>query len=157
MNAELTDYVESLESRFEKMCACIDGMSTAQLNAAPIDGGNSAWVIVTHTIGNARAWILGIVPGVERRRDRDSEFAAKAGDAGDLAREAQVAVAEIRSALAALDPARLDARMTPAQELWGAGATRELTVRGAILHVIEHASLHLGHLELTADLARASR
>lgn len=51
-------------------------------------------------------------------------------------------------------PEQLDRRFVPPQELWGGGnPAHEITPRYARLHVIEHASLHLGHLELTRDLA----
>ncbi|MDP9238575.1 MAG: DUF664 domain-containing protein [Chloroflexota bacterium] len=46
----------------------------------------------------------------------------------------------------------LKRRLTPSAELWGEGAPHEITLRDALLHVIEHASLHLGHLELTRQL-----
>ena len=52
-----------------------------------------------------------------------------------------------------LPGARLAERFTPSQELWGEGAVREISARYAFVHVIDHASLHRGHIQLTRDLA----
>jgi hypothetical protein len=43
----------------------------------------------------------------------------------------------------------------PSQELWGEGPPREISVRDAIVQVIEHLSLHLGHMQVTRDMALA--
>ena len=59
------------------------------------------------------------------------------------------------AALATLDPARLEVRLIPAQELWGEGPPREISVRDPIIQVIEHASLHLGHLDMLLDVMAA--
>jgi hypothetical protein len=59
-------------------------------------------------------------------------------------------------ALEKLTPADLDRHFVPPKELWGEGEPRETSVRGALLQVVEHASLHLGHLHVTSDQALAS-
>jgi hypothetical protein len=156
MNAELAGYSAALARRLDRFASLVESMNEAQLNARPTPDGNSPWVIATHVAGNARAWTVGIIAGEHTRRDRPAEFASTGSDGGELAarvRETrEVAVAKLES----LDPARLDVVWTPPQELWGEGPAREISVRGAILHVIEHASLHLGHLELTRDLTEAA-
>ena len=112
-------------------------------------------MLATHAVGNARAWTLGIACGDGRRRDRPSEFASHGDDGAALAAEIERASAEITLALEALDPARLDVRLVPAQDLFGEGPTHELSVRDAIIQVIEHASLHLGHLDMLLDVMAA--
>ena len=60
----------------------------AQLNWRPaIEGANSAYVIAAHTIGNARAFVLGIACGRDMGRDRPAEFRAS-GSYAYLADEA---------------------------------------------------------------------
>ena len=56
-------------------------------------------------------------------------------------------------ALAALSPSDLDRRLVPLPMYWGEGEPYEISIREALLHVVEHASLHLGQLQLTRDLA----
>ena len=90
--------------------------------------------------------------GDDRRRDRPAEFASRGDDGSALAAEIESASAEISRALQALDPARLDVRLVPPQDLFGEGPTHEISVRDAIIQVIEHASHHLGHLDMLVDL-----
>jgi hypothetical protein len=99
--------------------------------------------------------VLGIACDDGRRRDRPAEFAARGDDGAALAAEIERASAEIAAALEALDPARLDVVLTPPQDLFGEGPTHELSVRDAIIQVIEHASLHLGHLDMLIDVMAA--
>jgi hypothetical protein len=60
------------------------------------------------------------------------------------------------AALDGLTPADLERRLVPAKELWGENQPHEISVRYALLQVIEHASLHMGHLHVTRDLALAA-
>ncbi len=139
------------------MCERLDGLTPEQLNwRPPVAGGNSAWVLVTHTLGNARAWVLGIAGGRPLRRDRPAEFSSWGSDPALLRSEVDTFLREMSSTFEPLTAADLDRRLTPARELWGEGQPREISVRYALLQVIEHASLHLGHIQITADLATAN-
>ncbi len=156
MNNELAAYAESLRDRLELAIAAVRGLDAAQLNwRPPIDGANSVRVLATHTAGNARAWILGIACGRDIGRDRPAEFASSGADASQLIASIDRTIVDIGAALRDLDPARLDVRLVPAQELWGEGPPHEISVRDAIVQVIEHASLHLGHMHVTRDWALA--
>ncbi len=154
VNAEIAAYDSYIRARLETAIACVDGLNDAQLNWRPsIEGANSADVLAAHTLGAARAWVLGIVCGQPGGRDRPAEFAAGREGAIQLRRDLEALTREIASAFAALDPARLEQRFVPAQELWGENQTREISVREAMLRAIGHASIHVGHLEMTRDLA----
>jgi hypothetical protein len=132
-------------------------VSAAQLNVRPAAAGNanSAWVLAVHALGNARAWVLGIACGKEMGRDRPAEFASSGDDVAELRAAVAAFSREMHAALPALSRADLDCRLVPPAELWGEGEPKEITVREALLHVVEHASLHLGHIEITRDLATA--
>lgn len=135
----------------------LDTIGPGGLNWRPLEGGaNSAWVLAEHALGNARAWVLGIACGGDVGRDRQAEFASSGHDAKRMRSECDALVREMREALSALSASNLDRRLVPRQELFGEGTPREISVRDALLHVVEHASLHLGHLELTRDLALAA-
>jgi len=154
MTGEISSYTSQLKSLLERVGGIVEGLDEAQLNRRPpIDGANSVYVIATHTLGNARAWGLGVACGQRMERDRAAEFRASGRDASALVAEAQRLSSEIEAALAALPPADLEQRLVPAASLWGEGDPREISRREAILHVIEHASLHLGHLQMTRDWA----
>ena len=154
MHSELAACQASIDKRLQQICDCLDGLTAAQLNfRPPVDGANSAWVLATHTLGNARAWVLGIACGQPAGRDRPAEFAAAGNDAASLRADVQRFSREMAEALARLSAADLDRRLVPSKELWGENEPHEISVRDAFLQVIEHASLHLGHLHVTRDLA----
>jgi len=153
VNAEIETYNRWIRSLLERVLACLEGLSEAQMNwRPPIEGANSAYVIAAHTVGNARAGVLGIACGQEMGRDRPAEFRA-AGGYAQLAEETQKLSREIEAALAGLGASSLERRVVPSQELWGEGEVREISVRQALLGVVEHASIHLGELHVTRDLA----
>ena len=153
MNEELAAYNAYLRSRLELVVGALKAMTAAQLNWQPHDGANSTYALAAHTLGNARSFILGIVGGRDIGRDRPAEFASSGDDALRLRAEAAALITEIEGVLASLDPASLDDRLMPPQLLWGEGPAREVTRREAIIKTIGHASLHVGHIELTRDLA----
>ena len=152
MNDEIAAYAASLRSRFALLSDCIRDFPEGKLNERPVPGGNSAWALVEHAIGNARAWVLGIALGEESGRDRPGEFASHGDDRRMLLAHIDAVARDIDEALARLAPERLAVRLTPARELWGEGVPREISVRDAILQVIEHATLHAGHLHAVRDL-----
>jgi uncharacterized damage-inducible protein DinB len=154
MDAEIRTYSRELQSLLARVCGCLDGLNEAQLNGQPpVAGANSLYVIVTHVLGNVRAWVLGIACGQPVTRDRAAEFRASGRDASALVAVAQRLSSEVNAALSALSPSELDRRLVPPQSLWGEGDPYEISIREAIMHVVEHASLHLGQLQLTRDWA----
>ncbi len=156
MDAELAAYQASIDARLRELCACLDGLTAAQLNYRPrMPGANSAWVLATHTLGNARAWVLGIACGLPQRRDRPAEFASAGASAAAFREDAAAFSREMAGALARLTRPDLDRRLVPSRELWGETEPHEISVRLALLQVVEHASLHLGHMQATRDLALA--
>ena len=156
MFAELTELQRSIVMRLRQVVDCLDGLSEAQLNFTPnFPGANSPYVLAAHTLGNARAWVLGIACGREVGRDRPGEFRATGSDAAALRERLAHLEAEMAEAIEALTPADLDRHFVPGKELWGENEPRDISVRSALVQVVEHASLHLGHLHLTRDLALA--
>ena len=153
MDAEIEAYSRQIRSLLERVRASLDGLSEAQFNwRPPFDGANSSYVIAAHTLGNARVWVLGIACGRPMGRDRPAEFRA-AGSHGQLADETAALSREIEEALDALPPSALERRLVPSPELWGEGEPHEISVRRALIEVVEHASIHLGELHLTRELA----
>lgn len=154
MHPEIETYSKYLHEKIEQIHAALGGLSEEDLNRAPLPGANSPFVIATHTYGNMRAWVLGIACGQVLRRDRPGEFASR-GTYAQLTEHARELSQSITDAVKSLDPARMDDRFTPSQELFGEGPLRELSRREGLLHPIEHASIHLGHIQVTLDMLRA--
>src|SRR5581483_2727109 len=145
----------SILTRLRSIVTAVEELDPAQLNAMPeVEGTNSPYVLAAHALGNARAWVLGIACEQDIARDRPGEFASSGPTAEALRASLTRLESEIEAAFArGLD---LDKRITPRQDLWGPNPAREITVRRALIQVIEHASLHLGHLEITRDVLRAA-
>ncbi|MDO8615825.1 MAG: DUF664 domain-containing protein [Dehalococcoidia bacterium] len=155
MNADVETYSRYIRKQIAGIRDCLAGLSEEQVNHVPhVHGANSMYVIGTHVLGNARAWVLGIVCGQALRRDRPAEFASGGTEAG-FAAAAGALSREIEGALARYDGSDLDRPFKPAQELWGEGEVQEITKRIALADVLEHASIHLGHVQLTRDLLPA--
>jgi hypothetical protein len=155
MTPEIDTYGRYIREKITQLDAALAGLSEADLNRAPnLRGANSPYVIVTHVLGNMRAWCLGIICGQDLRRDRPAEFASRGTHEG-LGVAARDLAAEIDAAFQELDPKTLGDRFVPAQELWGEGTPREIARRDAFAHVLEHAGIHLGHLQLTIQMLQA--
>jgi len=152
MNLEIETYSKYIRKQIADVHAALKGLSEQQLNRRPdVPGANSGYVIATHILGNARAWVLGIVCEQALRRDRPSEFASS-GTYEALGKAACALSGEIDAALAGLDPSTLDDRFLPPQELWGEGEAQEITRREGLAHVLEHAAMHLGQIQVTRGL-----
>jgi uncharacterized damage-inducible protein DinB len=100
---------------------------------------NSIGNLLLHLSGNVRQWIVAGLGGVEDARDRDAEFAQRdVISRGDLLARLRQTLAEADAALAALNPERLLDRFN-IQGL-------EVTALYAMLHVVEHFSMHTGQI-----------
>lgn len=153
--SELDELHASVLDRLQRVVGMLQELDPNRLNEMPeVEGTNSPYVLGAHVLGNARAWVIGIASEQDISRDRPGEFASSGESADALRGQLERLESEMRDALAkpGLD---LDRRILPRQDLWGPNPVREITVRRALLNVIEHASLHLGHLEITRDLIRA--
>jgi hypothetical protein len=72
---------------------------------------------------------------------------------GALIARLEALAAEIGAAVATLTASDLARRLRPPRELWGTGEIHEIAARDALVESIRHASVHLGELRLTRDLA----
>jgi len=152
VNAEIETYSKYIREQIARINASLQGLSDAQ--RPPVEGANSVYVIATHVFGNARAWVLGVACAQPLHRDRPAEFVAR-GSYEALGEAAGQLSGDVEAALAALRAEMLDHRLVPSQELWGEGEPHEIAVRESLAHVLEHASMHLGQIQLTRDLAVA--
>jgi len=157
MNPEIDIYSHYIREKIAQIHSVLRDLSQDELNRAPeLPGANTAYALATHTFGNMRAWVLGIICGRDLRRDRPAEFASR-GTYKELGKVACELAGEIEAALQELDATTLGDRFIPVGELWGEGDPVELERRGCLAHVLEHAGIHLGHIQMTVELLRAQR
>ena len=157
MDDEVAVYNSQLSSLLRNVARTVEGLSEAELNwRPPVPEPNSAFALASHIVGNLEAWILGIVCGEDVGRDREAEFAAAGADASSLIATAEALSERFEVALGALPSGHLDALVTPDPVLWGSDAPPEISVRRVLGSTIVHISGHVGHLEITRDLAVAA-
>jgi hypothetical protein len=158
MNNELETYSRELTLLLGRLGRLVDGLSASELNwRPPAPETNSLHVIATHVLGNAEAWVLGVICRQDVHRDRDAEFRSGGTDPVALIERAQRLSEETSRALQALPASALDDSRRPAPPLLGIGPADELTVREALMRVLVHALMHIGQMQITRDLAVAHR
>ena len=114
---------------------CVDRLTPEQLWMRHSENENAAGNLMRHLTGNVRQWILTGVGGAPDHRDRDSEFAARAGiGAQELKANLRSTVEEAVALIRALPPERLTEIIRP--------QGYEGTVLTAIYHVVEHFAGH---------------
>ena len=149
MLPEIEHYLLALDKLRESTGSMLNEATLEGLNWRPslaqgADPTNSLAVLAVHVAGAEHGWIAESIGNFPHTRDRDSEFILVAASAEEpLARLAKVAE-ETRGVLSKLTPADLDGSFMKDDHA--------VRVRWAILHVIYHYSLHIGHMQLTYQL-----
>lgn len=149
MISELDNYRQRLADLYQQVRSLIDGLTVEALNWYPMgeeaaEAAPSLAVWVAHICGAAHFWISEVIGGAPASRDRKAEFATQVTDPSVLFQLMQQTSVEINAVFARLEDADLDATRVV--------EGRNVPVRWGLLHVIDHTSLHLGHMQLTYQL-----
>jgi uncharacterized damage-inducible protein DinB len=147
--SELENYLDRIEDLRGQISDLIADLPPDALNWRPLEGDeehstNSLAVLAAHVAGAEHFWIAEVVGRYPPTRDRDAEFLTQATDAFELLRRLEAVGTETRQVFNNLAEADLDGT----REARG----RTISVRWAFLHVIDHTSLHLGHMQITYQL-----
>lgn len=144
------DYsVRKLDLLAARIEACFDRLTDEQIWARGGAHENAIGNLVLHLCGNVRQWIVSGVGGAPDSRDRDAEFAARAGASiSDLKRRLRETVGEAVTVLRGLPSGRLLERVTI--------QNYELPILEAIYHVVEHFSMHTGQIVFAAKMLTGS-
>jgi uncharacterized damage-inducible protein DinB len=149
MHPELESYLNRIHDLRGQVGALVAGLPAEALNWRPLEGveahaTNSLAVLATHVAGAEHFWISEVVGRRPPTRDRDAEFVTTATDARDLIRRLESVGTGTQAVFSSLTETDLE----ETREARG----RIIPVRWCILHVIDHTSLHLGHMQLTYQL-----
>ncbi|MDZ7289460.1 MAG: DUF1572 domain-containing protein [candidate division KSB1 bacterium] len=118
---------------------CLDKLCSEDLWWRPNAASNSVGNLILHLCGNARQWIVHGVGGTADLRNRPAEFAAQeSASKEELLQRLETTLAEVDAVLAGLSPDEL----TEPRVIQGFN----VTVLGAIFHVVEHFSYHTGQI-----------
>jgi hypothetical protein len=149
MTPEVQNYLHMIEDLRGQVGRLIVDLPAEALNWRPIEGSddhatNSLAVMAAHVAGGERFWIAEIVGRRPVTRDRNAEFVVEVTGPAELLERLEKTGVETRNVLSTLVPADLDGF----REI----KDKTVSVRWAILHIIDHTALHLGHMQLTYQL-----
>jgi uncharacterized damage-inducible protein DinB len=127
------------EDFLPKIERCLGLLSDKQIWWRANEQSNSIGNLLLHLSGNVRQWIVCGLGDATDTRDRDSEFAQRAElPPAELLDRLKRTVNEAVATLARLDPDKLLEK----HRIQGL----EVSALGAVLHVVEHFSMHLGQI-----------
>jgi len=138
-----------LEDYLPKIERCLSLISDEQIWWRANEQSNSIGNLLLHLSGNVRQWIVTGLGGATDVRDRDSEFAQRDAIPRDkLLVKLRETLREADATLAAFDPDKL----LDFYRIQGL----ETSALDAILHVVEHFSMHAGQVIVFTKLLIAS-
>jgi len=149
MNSELNNYLDWIEDLHHQISGLLAELPAEALNWRPIEEKdnhvtNSLAVLTAHIAGAEHFWIAEAIGGRPETRDRDAEFATVTTSATELIQQLETIAQETREVFSTLSESDLNGT----RQVRG----RTVPVRWCILHVIDHTSLHLGHMQITYQL-----
>ncbi|NOX61866.1 MAG: DUF664 domain-containing protein [Chloroflexi bacterium] len=151
---ELDNYLTMINDLRGQVIRLIEDLSAEALNWRPIDNAeddhatNSLAVLAAHIAGAEHYWIAELLGGRPRTRRRPEEFETVVQGPQPLVERLREVGRETEAVFAQLTPDRLNAMLEGSVD----GVIRPLPARWAILHVIDHTALHLGHMQITYQL-----
>ncbi len=144
-----TLYEELLKSFHDihaQLRQALEALPPEALDWTPGKDMNSPAVLITHITGSERFLIGDILMLDPSTRDRDTEFQVKGITREDLLRRLDNTEAYLDAALAKLTlPDLVASRPHPHRD-------GTVAVAWILLHALQHAAAHLGHLQLTVQL-----
>jgi len=146
MQTFFTDYINLLQERHNGILEALDGLSPAALDWAPGPDMNSISVLVFHLTGAERYWIGDVAAQDPTERDRDAEFRVHDVEMDVLKKRLADNLEYARNTLKEFTIQDLEATHISARD------GRQFTVAWALLHALEHTTLHLGQIQITRQL-----
>lgn len=149
MLPEAAAYLERIDDLRGQIASILQMLPHEALNWRPIEDSedhamNSIAVLAAHAAGAEHFWIGEVVGGLPPTRNRDAEFETVVNETAVLQQTLEKVASETRTVLHRLTQADLDGTRLARE--------RDVPVRWAILHVIDHTALHLGHIQITTQL-----
>ncbi len=149
MLKEIETYLSIYYRLRKEIKTVLEGLPTEALDWRPIEeegelATNSIAVMLAHVAGSEAFFIKEIIGQQKIQRDRPAEFATRGVSLKELNARLEAAAKVTETALTALTPAQLEEPRKFREE--------SVTVRWAIVLLIEHIAMHVGHMQLTRQL-----
>lgn len=144
------EYWQKTSQLVEQFKQLLSGLPVQALDWSPAPQVNSLAVLAVHTAGAYRYWLLDVIAGITSGRDREAEFSTSSLEVPAIQQRLDQILDLISQVVHPLELEDLNSiRMSQRDG-------KEYTVGRVLLHVYEHAALHLGHAQLTRQLWEAS-
>jgi uncharacterized damage-inducible protein DinB len=145
------EYLNVLQTCHSDILKALDGLPTVALDWISGPEMNSISVLVFHLTGAERYWIGDVAAQEPSNRDREAEFKVHDLGADAVKKRLDDNLAYARTALEKLTLQNLEeSRVSPRDG-------HKFTVAWALLHALEHANLHLGHIQMNRQLWEQSK
>jgi len=154
MTAEAAQFAMVLERIARDVMKQLDGLPDDVLNRpVPLPDANTLYAIATHLVGSTEFWAVQMASGCDAGRHRQAEFHATGDGAALIARYERL-IGLVHDALDHLPDAAMNGipPQPPAEYRSTGGLGATLTLRDCLLHAVEHAALHQGHIQITRQL-----
>lgn len=146
MQTFFSDYLNLLQERHSEIMQVLDELPPAALDWSPGEDMNSISVLVIHLTGAERYWIGDVAAQDPKERDRDAEFRVRDMGIDVLQQRLEDFMEYARAVLDKFSVEDLETTRISARD------GRSFTVAWALLHALEHTTLHLGQIQLTHQL-----
>lgn len=146
MQTFFEEYLNLLQDCHTHILNALEGLPPAALDWTPGHDMNSISVLVFHLTGAERYWIGDVAAQDPTDRDRDAEFRVQGVEVDVLKKRLVDNLEYTRSRLNNFTIQDLETTRISSRD------GREFTVAWALLHALEHATLHLGQIEVTRQL-----
>jgi hypothetical protein len=143
------DYLWYADIALDGMVGIVEALGDERANQAPdLPGANSSFAILTHCLGVMEYWGGQVIAGRRIERDREAEFVAT-GKVRDLVARTRAAREQLVRDLDTFDPAAPPRGAVQRDDL---AIPIGRTQGGALFHIYEELSQHLGQMEITRDV-----
>jgi uncharacterized damage-inducible protein DinB len=151
MQTFFENYLDLLQDCHNGIFEALEGLPPAALDWVPGQDMNSIAVLLAHITGSERYWIGDIAAQEPSNRDRDAEFRVHGVGMDVLKKRLADNLEYARYALDKMSLQDLETTRTRPSD------GREYTMAWALLHALEHATSHLGHIQMTRQLWKQSK
>ena len=151
MQSFFTSYLDLLQDCHNGILQALEGLPQTALDWIPGQDMNSIGVLLAHITGSERYWIGDIAAQESSNRDRDAEFRVHGIKADVFRKKLADNLEYARNVVDKMSLQDLEASRVSANN------EREYTVAWALLHALEHATSHLGQIQITRQLWEQSK
>src|SRR5215510_6489859 len=150
MQSFFTEYLGLLQRCHDDILQAVEGLPPAALDWVPGQEMNSISILINHIIGSEKYMIGDIAAQEPSNRNREAEFRAHDMELDVLKKRLADNLEYARTVVEKMSLQDLESKHT-------LPSGREYTVSWGLLHGLEHATLHLGQIQITRQLWEQNR